>query len=141
VSNAASTITTELSLGDNYPWIVNAFLLSSTAVQPVYGQFANLFGRRWITISAVALLVLGSGIAGGSSNGAMFIAGRAVQGIGGGGVNMLIDLIICDLVPLRERPKYLGLVVVIFAIGSGLGPFIGGALVQQASWRWVFYSK
>jgi MFS family permease len=115
--------------------------LTSTAAQPVYGQLADLFGRRWVTISAVALLVLGSGIAGGANTGSMLIAGRAVQGIGGGGINMLIDLIICDLVPLRERPKYLGLVAIIFAIGTGMGPFIGGELVQRISWRWVFYSK
>ena len=69
----------------------------------------------------------------------MLIAGRAIQGVGGGGINMLIDLIICDLVPLRERPKFLGIVAVVFAIGTSMGPFIGGALVQHASWRWVFY--
>ena len=87
----------------------------------------------------MALLVLGSGIAGGATSGDMLIAGRAIQGIGGGGINMLIDLIVCDLVPLRERPKYMGLIAVVFAIGTGMGPFIGGALVQIGQWRWVFY--
>lgn len=54
-------------------------------------------------------------------------------------MNMLIDLIICGLVPLREHPKYLGLVAIIFAIGTGMGPFIGGSLMRRSSWRWVFY--
>ncbi|KAF2874837.1 major facilitator superfamily domain-containing protein [Massariosphaeria phaeospora] len=139
VSNALSTITAELDLGDNYPWVVNSFLLTSTAAQPIFGQLADFWGRRWVTMSAVALLVFGSGISGGASNGSMLIAGRAIMGIGGGGINMLIELIVCDLVPLRERPKFLGLVAIIFALGTGMGPFIGGALVQHSSWRWIFY--
>jgi MFS family permease len=74
---------------------------------------------------------LGSGICGGASNEGMLIAGRTLQGIGGGGVNMLIELIVCDLVPLRERPKFMGVVFILFAVGSGMGPFIGGVLVSS----------
>jgi hypothetical protein len=139
LSTALPTIVAQLSINDNYPWVVNAYMLTSAAVQPIYGQLANLYGRRWITLSAIGLLVLGSGICGGAFNGEMLIAGRAIQGIGGGGVNMLIELIICDLVPLRERPKFMGIVFSLFSIGTSMGPFIGGALVQGSTWRWVFY--
>ncbi|PYI11659.1 MFS general substrate transporter [Aspergillus sclerotiicarbonarius CBS 121057] len=69
----------------------------------------------------------------------MLIAGRAVQGVGGGGINILIDLIICDLVPLTQRGAYIGLLFVVFAMGTSLGPFIGGAIVNDTTWRWVFY--
>jgi MFS family permease len=139
LSTALSTIVTDLGIGDNYPWVVNAYMLTSAAVQPVYGQLANLYGRRWITLSAVGLLLFGSGICGGASSGEMLIAGRAIQGIGGGGINMLIELIVCDLVPLRERPKFMGIVFSLFSLGTSMGPFIGGALAQGSSWRWVFY--
>jgi len=82
---------------------------------------------------------LGSGIAGGATNGAMLIAGRAVQGIGSGGVNMIVDVIISDLVPLRERGNYISIILTVYAIGTSVGPFIGGILVDRSSWRWVFY--
>jgi MFS family permease len=88
---------------------------------------------------SVAIFTLGSGIAGGANNGTTLIAGRAVQGLGSGGLNMLVDLIICDLVPLRERGRFIGLINVFFAIGLLVGPFIGGILVQKSNWRWVFW--
>lgn len=88
---------------------------------------------------SVAIFTLGSGIAGGANNGTTLIAGRAVQGLGSGGLNMLVDLIICDLVPLRERGKFIGIINVFFAIGLLIGPFIGGILVQHSDWRWVFW--
>ena len=69
----------------------------------------------------------------------MLIAGRSVQGIGGGGINMLIELIVCDLVPLRERGNFIGLLFGFVTIGAALGPFIGGIIVQTTTWRWVFY--
>ena len=103
------------------------------------GQIADIFGRRWPMITSVAIFVLGSGICGGATNGAMLIAGRTVQGIGSGGLNMLIDLIVCDLVPLRERGKFTGIIFSIFTIGTSMGPFIGGAIAQHSSWRWIFY--
>ena len=111
----------------------------STAVQPLFGQLANIFGRRWPIITAVAIFALGSGVSGGATSTAMLIGGRAVQGIGLGGVNMIIDIIVCDLVPLRERGNFMGIIFAVFSVGSSLGPFIGGVLVQRVSWRWVFY--
>lgn len=69
----------------------------------------------------------------------MLIWGRAVQGIGAGGINMLIDMIICDLLPMRERGNFIGLLFLFVTIGTTVGPLIGGALTEHASWRWVFY--
>lgn len=69
----------------------------------------------------------------------MLIAGRAVQGVGSGGVNMIVDVIISDLVPLRQRGNYISIILTVYAIGTSLGPFVGGILVERASWRWVFY--
>lgn len=111
----------------------------SAVVQPFFGQLADVFGRRWPVIFSVAMFALGSGIAGGSTSADMLIAGRTLQGIGLGGVNMLIDIIVCDLVPQRKRGAILGVIFAVFATGSSLGPFIGGALVDHSSWRWVFY--
>ena len=108
----------DLDIGSSYPWTINAFLLTSTCFQPTWGQLAEIFGRRWVTLLSVAIFILGSGISGGAKNESMFIAGRAIQGTGGGGLNMLIDLIICDLVPLRERPRFIGIVNAVFAIGE-----------------------
>jgi hypothetical protein len=108
-------------------------------VQPLFGQLADVFGRRWPCIFSVAVFALGSGVAGGSHSASMLIAGRTLQGIGLGGVNMLIDIIVCDLVPQRKRGSIMGVIFAVFAAGSSLGPFIGGVLVYHSSWRWVFY--
>lgn len=88
-------------------------------------------------ITVVAFFALGSGICGGANNPGMMIAGRAIQGIGGGGINLLIELVISDLVPLRERGAYMGIIFAVFALGTSVGPFIGGIIVQRTTWRWV----
>lgn len=111
----------------------------SATFQPIYGQLADLWGRRWVMISTVAFFTLGSGICGGASSPAMLIVGRGVQGIGAGGINLLVDLIICDLVPLRDRGTFVGLIFAIIATSTSVGPLIGGALSEKASWRWIFY--
>ena len=112
---------------------------SSAAFQPLYGQLADLWGRRYVMISVTAVFLLGSGLCGGSSTMTMLIISRAVQGIGAGGINMLIDMIICDLVPMRERGNFIGLLFLFVSLGSAIGPFIGGILTDRATWRWVFY--
>ncbi|KAA8649480.1 hypothetical protein EYZ11_010869 [Aspergillus tanneri] len=139
ISTALPTIAADLNSETLYVWTINSYLLSSTAVQPLFGQAANIFGRRSLTLLSVVLFALGSGIAGGAHNTAMMIGGRTVQGIGGGGINTMVEIVVCDLVSLRERGKYVGLIGSMWAIGSVLGPILGGVLAQHVSWRWIFY--
>ncbi|KAI1661699.1 major facilitator superfamily domain-containing protein [Daldinia decipiens] len=139
VSIAAPVLLTDLKLGDNFIWVINAFFLSSTATQPLFGQFCNVFGRRYVMLTVVAIFMLGSGICGGAMTGGMLIAGRAVQGVGSGGIIMVSSIIISDLVPLRQRGYFSAILMSIFGIGSALGPFIGGAIVSSTTWRWIFY--
>lgn len=139
VVTSAPVILTDLQLRENFIWITNAFFICSASFQPLFGQLCNIFGRRWIYITIVAVFTLGSGICGGASTGGMLIAGRAVQGIGSGGILLMNNVIVSDLVPLRERGKYTAIVLAIFGIGTSLGPFIGGAIVDATTWRWVFW--
>jgi MFS family permease len=107
---ALPTITAKLDGSAVYVWIANCFVFAATAVQPLVGQLADILGRKVPTVACVALFTLGSGIAGGAANPAMFIAGRSIQGIGAGGIYLLIDIIACDLVLLRDRGKWLGII-------------------------------
>jgi EmrB/QacA subfamily drug resistance transporter len=138
-STALPSIVADLQGGDMYIWAVNGYLLAMTSLQPLFGQLANAFGRRWPTITATAAFVLGSGIAGGATNMAMLIAGRVIQGVGAGRINVLCEILVCDLVPLRQRGKYLAGIFGMIAIGTALGPFFGGLIVDNTTWRWVFY--
>ncbi|KAI9693982.1 MAG: hypothetical protein M1822_003253 [Bathelium mastoideum] len=139
VSTALPSIIADLSGGDQYTWVVNVYFLTSAALQPLFGQLADLWGRRYVMIVATCIFLLGSGICGGSTSIDMLIVARAVQGIGAGGINMLIDMIICDLVPMRERGNFLGILFLFVSIGTTIGPLIGGILTDRTSWRWVFY--
>ncbi|KAI1293333.1 major facilitator superfamily domain-containing protein [Xylaria venustula] len=139
VTTALPQIATELHLDADYVWVTNIFFLTGAAVQPLFGQLANIYGRRWITIIIVAFFTLGSGIAGGAHNGATLIAGRAVQGVGAGGIYIIIDIIVSDLVPLRQRGNYTAVILTIYTIGLALGPFVGGEIIATTTWRWVFW--
>jgi MFS family permease len=139
ITNTLPTIVAELGGGPLYVWVANAFFLSSIATLPLYGQASDVFGRRWLSILAVSIFTLGGGLSGGATNMTMLIAGRVVQGLGGGGINMLIEIIVTDLVPLRERGKYLSFVMIAAVVGAAAGPFLGGVIVDNTTWRWVFY--
>ncbi|OTA99866.1 hypothetical protein M426DRAFT_268491 [Hypoxylon sp. CI-4A] len=141
VVTSLPTIVDKLHVGQDYVWISNIFFLTrrSAAVQPLCGQLSNLFGRRHLALSIVAIYIIGSGICGGARNSAMLIAGRGVQGVGSGGINMIIDVIVSDLVPLRQRGNFIAVIIAVYGIGTTLGPFLGGVIVENTSWRWVFY--
>lgn len=138
ITTALPTITKDIGGSSEYVWIADSFVVASTVLQPLIGQLADYLGRKIPTIGSVALFTIGSGIAGGAHNVGMFIAGRSIQGIGAGGMYVLIDIICCDLVPLRERGKYLGIVNSTTAVAAAIGPVLGGALAR-ANWRWIFW--
>lgn len=139
ISTALPTIVDDLDSSDEYVWIPTIYFLMTTSFQPLYGQAANILGRRPLTIGAVIFFAIGSAICGAAPNTAALIAGRAVQGLGGAGINVMIEIIVCDLVPLRERGKFMGIVNISFAVAIGLGPVIGGLMTDHVSWRWIFY--
>ncbi|KAH8881055.1 MFS general substrate transporter [Thozetella sp. PMI_491] len=123
----------------NYVWISNVHFLTGAAVLPLLGQLANLFGRRTLTLFILGLYTLGSGLCGGANNEATMIAGRSIQGMGGSGLLMMTEIIIADLVPVRLRGQYMGMMLSVSGLASLAGPSIGGLLVQYSTWRWVFY--
>jgi EmrB/QacA subfamily drug resistance transporter len=139
ISTALPNIASDLSSDELYVWVINTYLLASTAVQPLFGQTANIFGRRSLTLLSVLLFMLGSGIAAGASNVAMMLAGRTIQGVGGGGISTMSEIVICDLVSLRERGKYAGLIGSVWAIGAVIGPILGGVFTESVSWKWIFW--
>ncbi|KAM0805420.1 major facilitator superfamily domain-containing protein [Usnea florida] len=140
-STALRSLIKDLQGGDLYIWVINGYFLTCTAFQPFFGQTAIIFGRRWLMLTAVTLFTLGSGVAGGAWNMPMLIAGRVVRGIGDGGIQTMIQLSICDLVPLRELGNILAVLFAAVTIGTSLGPFVGGTIIEKTTWRWVFYIR
>ena len=138
VTTSLPTITGEVGGAEQYVWIANSFLFASTVPQPFYGQISDIFGRRGPILFSITLFALGSGLAGGARNPAMLISGRTIQGLGTAGLYVLSDIIICDIVPPRHRGPYLSAVLSTAALGTTIGPIIGGALVQ-VQWRWIFW--
>ncbi|KAF2010893.1 MFS general substrate transporter [Aaosphaeria arxii CBS 175.79] len=138
ITTALPKITAEIGGATQYVWIANSFVVASSVLQPLVGQLANIFGRRSPLIVCVALFALGSGVSGGAHDPGMLVAGRTVQGVGAGGIYVLLDIVCCDLVPLRERGMYLGLMNSWAGVAAGIGPVVGGALADS-NWRWIFY--
>ncbi|KAI0023827.1 major facilitator superfamily MFS_1 [Xylariomycetidae sp. FL0641] len=138
ITTSLPTIMRDIGGANEYAWVAQSYLFACTVPQPFYGQIANIFGRRNPLFASIALFVLGSGIAGGARNVATLIAGRCVQGLGTAGLNVLPEIVICDLVPPRYRGPYLSAMLSAAAVGSTIGPIIGGALAE-VNWHWIFW--
>ena len=139
VATALPTIVGDLGGLDHLSWVVTAYLLASTVSTPLYGKLGDMYGRKPVFLVAILIFLAGSMLAGLSQTMDQLIAFRALQGIGAGGLMVGAQAIIGDIVPPRERGRYMGLIGSVFGVASVAGPLLGGFLVDSLSWRWVFY--
>ena len=138
LSTALPTMVGELGGVDHMSWVITAYILASTVMMPVYGRISDLLGRKPILLAAVVLFIVGSLIGAAAQTMGVLIAARVVQGLGGGGLMILSQAAIADVVPARERGKYMGVMGAVFAVSSVAGPLLGGWLTEGPGWRWAF---
>ncbi|KAH7381153.1 major facilitator superfamily domain-containing protein [Phaeosphaeria sp. MPI-PUGE-AT-0046c] len=123
-----------LDVGTKFSWVATAFLLASTIFQPLYGPLGDIWGRQYLMMVAVAAFAIGSGICGAANSGLVLIFGRIVQGLGNGVIDLFAKTTPCDIIPLRHRGPYLAVKHVTFAIGTTIGPLLGGVFSEH-NWR------
>ncbi|MFC9787868.1 MFS transporter [Rhodococcus sp. NPDC127528] len=142
VSNALPTIITDLhGTQDQYTWVVTATLLASTATTPIWGKFADLVNKKILVQLALLVFTVGSVLAGLSTSVGMLIGFRAVQGLGLGGLQALVVIVIAAMFSPRERGRYQGPMAAVMSIATVAGPLIGGVIVDTSwlGWRWCFF--
>ncbi|KAF1998715.1 major facilitator superfamily transporter [Amniculicola lignicola CBS 123094] len=139
VSTSIPAISNDLNTGTTTSWIGSSFLVASTAFQLINGRLSDIFGRKNCLLLCLALLGIGDIGCGCAQSKEMLYVFRALAGIGGGGINSLAMIIVSDITTLESRGKYQGIFGAVIALANGTGPFVGGALVDSVSWRWVFW--
>ena len=139
VATALPTIGRELGNAELIPWVITGYLISATAVTPLYGKFSDIHGRRFALLSAVSVFVVGSIACALAPNMLWLIVARAIQGLGGGGLISLAQTIVADVVSPRERGKYQAYIAGVFLTASVAGPTIGGVIAQYLHWSVIFW--
>lgn len=115
-------------------WAGTSFLLSATVFQPPWASISHIFGRKPALFAAIIIFVAGAIITALANDFTVILVGRTIQGLGGGGVIIMPEIILTDLIPLAERPNYLSIVSGVWALGSVMGPILGGGFAQNVSW-------
>src|SRR5438067_11453498 len=139
VATALPSIAASLGEIENMSWVITANLLCATAVTPLYGKLSDIHGRRAMMLIAIGVYAAGSLFCALSSSMLALILGRALQGLGGGGLMPLVQTIIGDVASPLERPRYQGYTASTFVISTVTGPLIGGFIAEHFSWVWIFW--
>ena len=139
VATALPRVVSELGGITQYAWVFTAYMLGSTVTVPLYGRLGDVYGRKPLFIVAISIFIAGSALCGAAQNMVQLVVFRAIQGVGAGGIFPLTLAMVGMIVPPRDRGRYQGLIGSVFAAASIIGPLIGGFIVDNASWRWIFY--
>lgn len=139
LSAAMPTMVGELGGVEQMLWIMTAYMLGSTITMPIYGKLGDLIGRKSLMVTAILLFMAGSVVGALSVDMTTMIVSRVIQGLGGGGLIILSQAIIADVVPARQRGKYMGIMGAVFAVASVAGPLLGGWFTEGIGWRWTFW--
>ncbi|KAB2571990.1 Efflux pump FUS6 [Lasiodiplodia theobromae] len=139
VSTAIPTITSSLHSASGYTWIGGAYLLAKSAAMPIWAKLSDIWGRKPIILASLLLFFAASILCALAASMPALIGGRALQGVGGGGLLQLVDITIADLFSLRRRSLFIALTELMWAVAAGVGPVLGGVLAARVSWRWIFW--
>ncbi|MUT65633.1 MDR family MFS transporter [Paenibacillus sp. NEAU-GSW1] len=139
ISTAMPTVIKELGGFSLYSWVFTVYMLASTATMPIYGKLADLFGHKKMYLIGIVLFLIGSALCGFAGNMTELIIFRGVQGLGAGALMPISMTIVADTYPPDKRGKFMGLFGALFAISSIIGPALGGMIVEQWNWGWIFY--
>ncbi|WP_109471390.1 MDR family MFS transporter [Ornithinimicrobium cavernae] len=139
LSTALPTIVGDLHGVDQMLWVITGFILASTIMMPIYGRLSDQFGRKPLLLFAITVFVVGSVMGALAGDMQALIIARIVQGVGGGGLMILSQAAIADVIPARERGRYMGIMGGVFAFSSVAGPLLGGWFTEGPGWRWVFW--
>lgn len=142
VATALPAISRSLDAGNSITWTGTAYLMGQTAFQALYGRLSDIFGRKPVLLLSVGFLVLGDVLCGFAQTVTWLYACRALSGIGGGGISSLVQITVSDLVSLKDRGKYQGMLSAAIGLGASTGPFIAAAMLNTSDregWRWIFW--
>lgn len=142
VATALPVIGSSLNAGTTITWAGTAYLMGQAACQPLYGRLSDVFGRKPVLMTSLLFIVLGGTLCGFAQTPTWLYVCRALSGVGGGGVSSVVQIVVSDLVSMRDRGKYQGLLSAAIGLGSCTGPFIAAEMLRRGgeAWRWIFWT-